>query len=118
MMAALKNVAVLYPPAKPRLLVITKRSERRTGSCTVRSGWLTSCELSPKSATSSAILRVKASASVARLSALRKRLVAISSIVRVILRMFSTALRRLTIARALAIGSLPVASGSLNSADD
>ena len=64
---------------------------------------MTSCDVSPRSATSSAILRVNASASVARFSAFRNRLVAISSIVRVILRMFSTALRRLTIARALAM---------------
>ena len=63
--------------------------------------------VSPRSATSSAILRVNASASVARFSALRNRLVAISSIVRVILRMFSTALRRLMIARALAIEAGP-----------
>ena len=61
-------------------------------------------DVSPRSATSSAILRVYASASVARSSAFVNRAVAISSIVRVILRMFWTDLRRLTIARALAIG--------------
>ena len=74
-----------------------------TGSRRTSSGCATSCEVSPRSATSSAILRVNASASVARFSALRNRLVAISSIVRVILRMFWIDLRRLMIARALAI---------------
>ena len=65
---------------------------------------MTSSAVAPRSATSSAILRVYASASVARSSAFLNRAVAISSIVRVILRMFRIALRRLTIARALAIG--------------
>src|SRR5262249_15504513 len=59
--------------------------------------------LALKSAASSAILRVYASASTARSSAFLKRAVAISSIVRVILRMFRIALRRLTRARVLAI---------------
>src|SRR5262249_8883771 len=67
-------------------------------------GWVTSCEVEPRSATISAIFLVYASASVARSSAFLNRAVAISSIVRVILRMFCTDLRRLTIARALAIG--------------
>src|SRR5689334_16259208 len=52
---------------------------------------------------SSAILLVKAAASVARSSAFLKRAVAINSIVRVILRMLRTALRRPTSARALAM---------------
>ena len=54
---------------------------------------------------------MNASASVARFSAFLNRLVAISSIVRVILRMLSTALRRLTIARALAMAETQGASG-------
>ncbi len=80
-----------------------------TGSRTSSSGCETSSAVAPRSATSSAIFRVYASASVARSSAFLNRAVAISSIVRVILRMFCTDLRRLTIARALAIGdfSLP-----------
>src|ERR1700677_1484596 len=62
-----------------------------------------SVALALKSAASSAILRVKASASVARSKAFLKRAVAISSMVRVILRMLRIALRRLTIARVLAM---------------
>src|ERR1700712_5341773 len=86
-------------------------SARRTGSRTSRSGCETSSVVVPRLATISAILRVYASASVARSSAFLNRAVAISSIVRVILRMFCTDLRRLTIARALAIGGSRVACG-------
>src|SRR5262245_8767661 len=68
-----------------------------------RSGCLTFAALALRSAASSAILRVNASASTARFSARWKRDVAISSIVRVILRMLRIALRRLTIARVLAM---------------
>ena len=74
-----------------------------TGSRRTSSGCVTSSDVAPRSATSSAIFRVYASASVARSSAFLNRAVAISSIVRVILRMFCTDLRRLTIARALAM---------------
>ncbi len=56
-----------------------------------------------KSLTSSATFLVKASAWMARSIALRNRAVAISSIVRVILRMLRTAFRRLTMARVLAM---------------
>ncbi len=65
-----------------------------------------------RSAANSAILAVNAAASVARSSAFLKRAVAISSIVRVILRMLRTALRRPTSARGLAMSSIPrLASG-------
>ncbi len=56
-----------------------------------------------RSAANSTILRVYASASVARSIAFLKRAVAISSIVRVILRMLRIALRRLTRTRVLAM---------------
>ena len=82
---------------------MTSRSDFLTGRVTSRG-----CETSPafllRSAVISAILRVNASASVARLSAFWKRDVAISSIVRVILRMLRIALRRWTSSRVLAIG--------------
>ena len=68
-------------------------------------GASTLAALALRSAASSAILRVYASASVARSSAFLKRAVAISSIVRVILRMLRIALRRLTRARVLAMES-------------
>ena len=61
-----------------------------------------------RSAASSAILRVKASASMARSIAFLKRAVAINSIVRVILRMFRIALRRVTRTRVLAMVQLLV----------
>src|SRR4051812_10976092 len=71
------------------------------------SGCLTLVALALRSAASSVILRVKASACTARSKAFLNRAVAISSIVRVILRMLRIALRRLTKARVFAIG-LPV----------
>src|SRR5437588_360658 len=61
--------------------------------------------LALRSAASSAILIVYASASRARSSAFLKRAVAISSIVRVILRMFWIARRRCTRARVLAMNA-------------
>src|SRR4051812_37419137 len=90
---------------------MTSRSDRLTSDRTSSSGCVTSAAVAPRSATNSAILRVYASASVARSSAFLNRAVAISSIVRVILRMFCTDLRRLTIARALAIGGSRGSSG-------
>src|SRR6478752_4310654 len=59
--------------------------------------------LADKSAANSAILRVYASASLARSKAFLKRAVAINSIVRVILRMLRIALRRFTITREFAM---------------
>src|SRR5438128_6686933 len=73
-------------------------------SCRVSSsGCLILVALALRSAANSAILRVYASASVARSMAFLKRAVAISSIVRVILRMLRTALRRLTRTRVFAM---------------
>ena len=69
---------------------------------------MTFLALELRSAASSAILAVNAAASVARSSAFLKRAVAISSIVRVILRMLRTALRRLTRVFVLAMESVPV----------
>src|SRR5262249_51612876 len=66
-----------------------------------------SAALAVRSAASSAILRVNASASVARSIAFLKRAVAINSMVRVILRMFWIARRRLTSCRVLAIPHSP-----------
>ena len=59
--------------------------------------------LALRSVANSAILRVYASASVARSMAFLNRAVAINSIVRVILRMLCTALRCLTRTRVFAI---------------
>src|SRR5256885_11125287 len=70
------------------------------------SGWVMFVAVALRSAASSAILIVYAAASVARSSAFLKRAVAISSIVRVILRMLRIALRRVTRARVLAIFQL------------
>src|SRR5688572_12659883 len=81
---------------------MTNSSDLFTGRLT-SSGWETSPAFFERSAASSAILRVYASASVARLRARWNRDVAISSIVFVILRMFRTALRRFTRTRRLAI---------------
>ena len=98
---------------------MTSTSVFRTGRVT-SSGWLTSPPLFwLRSAASSAILRVYASASVAPSSAFLNRAVAISSIVFVILRMFRTALRRFTSTRrfAIAVGaSCLVLSASLTPA--
>src|SRR5205823_8359962 len=93
----------LYPPHSPRLDVTTNSSDFFTGRV-ASSGWLTSPAFWLRSAANSAILRVYASASVARSSAFLNRAVAISSIVLVIFRMFRTALRRFTSARRLGIG--------------
>ena len=71
------------------------------------SGCETLVTVALRSAASSTILRVYASASVARSIAFLKRAVAISSIVRVILRMLRIALRRLTIARVFATRVYP-----------
>src|SRR6202000_2722849 len=96
----------LYPPARPRLLVSTRTRARLTSVLGSSSGWLTSRSVLPRSATISAILRVYASAWVARSSAFLNRAVAMSSIVRVIFLIFCTAWRRWTIARALAMTGL------------
>src|SRR5262249_4551130 len=74
-----------------------------TGSRFSNRGCLMSLALALRSAANSAILRVYASASWARLRAFWNREVAINSIVRVILWMFWIALRRLTRARVLAM---------------
>src|SRR5262245_15990434 len=66
-------------------------------------GCLTSVAEALRSAVSSATLRVNAAASDARSIAFLNRLVAISSIVRVILRMLVTALRRCTSSRVFAM---------------
>src|SRR5438128_96606 len=68
-----------------------------------RSGCVTLTALALRSAASSAILRVYASASTARSRAFLNRAVAISSIVRVILRMLRIARRRCTNARVFAM---------------
>ncbi len=95
----------LYPPASPRLLVSTSRSDflgrladlqQRVRD--VRGGR----RRGRRPARRSSAYRLPPA--VARSRAFLNRAVAISSIVRVILRMFCTDLRRLTIARALAIG--------------
>src|SRR5439155_14251693 len=74
-----------------------------TSSRLVSSGCVTLAALALRSAANSAILRVYASASTARSSAFLKRAVAISSIVRVILRMLRIARRRCTSARVFAM---------------
>src|SRR5579884_1366964 len=84
---------------------MTRSRLLRIASRFCSSGCVTFLAVALRSAASSAILAVYAAASVARSSAFLKRAVAISSIVRVILRMLRTALRRLTRARALAISS-------------
>src|SRR5262245_2508367 len=86
---------------------MTSNSDLRTGRVT-SSGWRASPAFFARSAASSAILRVYASASVARLRARWNRDVAISSIVLVIFRMFRTALRRFTRARRFAIPQFQV----------
>src|SRR5262245_34772295 len=102
MVSVSRMIEPLYPPQSPRLDVMTRTSDFFTGRATSKG-----CDTSPaffaRSAASSEILRVNASASVARSSAFLKRAVAMSSIVRVIFRMFRTALRRFTRARRLAI---------------
>src|SRR5947208_2766102 len=82
---------------------MTSSRTLRTSSRAWSSGWVTLVTVALSSAASSAILRVKGAASVARSSAFLKRAVAISSMVRVILRMLRTALRRLTRVRVLAM---------------
>src|SRR5437868_1652810 len=77
-----------------------------TCSRAFRRGCARSAALALNSVANSAILRVKASLPMARSMAFLKRAVAISSIVRVILRILRTALRRLTRARGLAMSHL------------
>src|SRR5437763_713140 len=77
-----------------------------TSSRGFSSGCARSAALALSSVANSAILRVNASLPVARSIAFLKRAVAISSIVRVILRMLRTALRRFTRTFVLAIAAL------------
>src|SRR5207302_3954687 len=105
---ASRRMLPLYPPHSPRFEVMTRSSDFFTGRV-ASSGWLTSPAFLLRSAASSAILRVYASASVARSSAFLNRAVAISSIVLVIFRMFRTAFRRF--ARTRVLGMVTLARG-------
>ena len=100
------EVETTYYPTTPRfkLLSTAMRFVLAVSDTLRSSGCSTSPTLLASSATSSLTLRVKGLVLTARLSAFWNLAVAIICIVLVILRMLRTALRRLTIARALAIG--------------
>src|ERR1041384_7309862 len=90
---------------------MTISSERLTSSWVLSSGWSRLPAARARSSTISASFSVYGLVATARLNAAWKRAVAMSCMVRVILRMLRTALRRLTRTRRLAICVVPFAPG-------